>query len=253
VSDLENPYDQPPFVARYALARPGPPPDILPLLVQLCGRDPPRLVVDLGCGTGLSTTPWSGRAGRVIGIESNPHMLRRARRVEGVEYRLGPAQATGLKSGSVDIVTCSQSFHWMPRRETIREIARIMRRGAVFAVYDYTLPPLIDPGLDPAFDRLLRWSGLPTERKGKATHAASLARSGRFRWVRKGWLHHSDLGNARRVLDLAMSIAHVSARLEGDVTSRDPHWRRFETAARRTLGTGRRRFWWAYDLTLAVK
>ena len=253
MSDPENPYDQRPFVARYARSRPRPPTDLFPLLTQMCGRKRPRLVVDLGCGTGLSTVPWSGIAGRVVGVESNPLMLRRAPRVPGVEYRRSPAQTTGLPTGSADIVTCSQSFHWMPRKETIREVARILRPGAVLAVYDYQLPPLIDPALDPVFADLLRWSGLPTERTDKATHVTNLTRSGRFRWVRPFCLHYSDTGNAARLLDLALSIAHVSARLDGDARSREPHWRRFSAAARRTLGQRRRRFWWTFDVVLAVK
>ena len=189
----------------------------------------------------------------MVGIESNPLMLRRARPFKGVEYRLGTAPRTGLPSGSVDIVTCSQSFHWMPQRETRREVARVLRRGGVFAVYDYELPPLVDPRLDSAFDDLLRWSGLTADRQEKAAQAASLSRSGRFRWVREGCLGHSDLGSARRMLDLALSIAHVSARLEAGEESPEPHWRRFRDATRQVLGKRRRRFWWTYDTILAVK
>ena len=253
MSDPENPYDRPVFVARYARSRPGPPTDLFPLLAQLCDKERPGLVVDLGCGTGLSTVPWSGRARQVVGIESNPFMLRRARRAPGVEYRLTSAHATGLPAGSADIVTCSQSFHWMPPKDTTREIARILRRGGLLAVYDYQLPPVIDPGLDREFTELLRWCDLPTERTDKAAHAARLSRSGRFRWVRSFTLHHSETGGARRLIDLALSIAHVAARLPEATESREPHWRRFVTAAHRTLDSGRRRWWWAYDVTLAMK
>jgi len=251
--EQRNPYDDPVFVARYARSRPGPPHDLIPLLTQLSGRPRPRLVVDLGCGTGLSTVAWSGHADRVVGIDANPMMQRHALPAKGVEYRPAPATDTRVRSGTVDVVTCSQSFHWMRPRPTIREVARILRRGGVFAAIDYALPPVIDPRLDPAFTALLRWAGLPPVPDEKSAHVRNLVGSGRFRWVGECALHGADTGNARRVTDLALSIAHVAARLpEGDA-SRDPHFLRLKRAARRTLGTGRRRFWWSYKTVLAVK
>jgi len=249
----ENPYERPEFVARYVRSRPKPPSDLLTLLCQLCGRETPDLVVDLGSGTGYSTVAWSRRARRVVGIESNPVMLRRARRALHVEYRLASADRTGLPSGSADVVTCSQSFHWMNPATTIPEIARILRRGGVFAAYDYALPPLIDPQLDPSFVELMRWAHLPTQPKEKARHPASLAQSRRFRWVGEISLHHSDVGDLQRALDLPLSIAHVAARLDGGAESPERVWRRFRAVAERTFGTGRRRFWWTYDVNLAVK
>lgn len=251
--DSENPYDRPEFVARYARARPSPPRDLVPLLVELSRRARPRLVVDLGCGTGLSTNIWSGRASRVVGVDNNPNMLGRARPRPGVEYRLASASDTGLPSGSADIVTCSQSFHWMPPRTTIPEIARILRPGGVFAACDYAMPPIIDPMVDPPFTRLLRWSGVPDLPEEKARHLVSLERSRYYRWVRSIALHHRDVGNARRVTDLALSVAHVAARLPEGAPGTDPRFRALQRAAERALGTDRRGFWWTFRVDLAVK
>jgi SAM-dependent methyltransferase len=38
------------------------------------------------------------------------------------------------------LVTCSQSLHWMEPEPTFAEVARILRRGGVFAAYDYDWP-----------------------------------------------------------------------------------------------------------------
>jgi SAM-dependent methyltransferase len=253
VAEGPNPYERPEFVARYVRSRPRPPTELLTLLSQLCGKDLPDLVVDLGSGTGYSTLAWSRKAARVVGIESNPVMLRQARRAPHVEYRLTSADRTGLASGTADVVTCSQSFHWMDPKTTIPEIARILRPGGVFAAYDYALPPLIDPQLDPPFRALMRWAHLPTQPEEKARHPTRLARSGRFRWVGKVSLHRSDVGDLQRALDLPLSIAHIAARLDGGAESSEKVWQRFRTAAERAFGTGRRRFWWTYDVNLAVK
>ena len=63
------------FVARYNQLRPTPPADLITLLAQLAPTQPPRLVVDLGSGTGISTVAWADHAERVIGIDQNPEML----------------------------------------------------------------------------------------------------------------------------------------------------------------------------------
>src|SRR5215469_2814524 len=102
----------------YDRVRPTPPPVLLDLLTQLIGMPHPALVVDLGSGTGLSTTLWGERAEWVIGIEPNADMRQEAlRKVEDhpyasaahIEYREGLAQRTGLPDGCADVVTAAQS------------------------------------------------------------------------------------------------------------------------------------------------
>src|SRR5439155_1377999 len=104
----------------------------------------PRLVVDLGCGTGLSTRAWSGIAERVAGIEPNSAMLAVAEQAPGVEYREAFAQETGFPNGVADVVTASQSLHWMEPAPTFAEAARILRPGGVFAAYDYDWRPAVE-------------------------------------------------------------------------------------------------------------
>ena len=60
--------------SRYDQTRPTPPSALLDILTQLIDAPRPALVVDLGCGTGLSTVIWGERAERVIGIEPSDEM-----------------------------------------------------------------------------------------------------------------------------------------------------------------------------------
>src|SRR5437870_3530266 len=80
---------------------------------RLAGVERPRLVVDLGSGTGLSTNVWSDRADEVVGIEPNPDMRAQAVAAPGVTFLDATAQDTGLSDACADIVTASQSLHWM--------------------------------------------------------------------------------------------------------------------------------------------
>ena len=62
-------YDREGFAARYDRYRPRPPLALLDVLCRYARVERPALVVDLGCGTGLSTRAWSGVAERAVGVE----------------------------------------------------------------------------------------------------------------------------------------------------------------------------------------
>ena len=129
-------YDREGFAARYDRYRPAPPRALLDVLCRYARVERPALVVDLGCGTGLSTRAWSGRAERVVGVEPNPAMLAAAEPAPGVEYREAYAHETGLEDACAAVVTCSQSFHWMEPEPTLAEVGRVLRPGGVFAGSD---------------------------------------------------------------------------------------------------------------------
>src|SRR3954447_19347377 len=138
------------FADVYDSFRPRPPLAVLDILTQLAQAPRPALVVDLGSGTGLSTALWAERAAQVVGVEPSADMRAQAeQRVAGladpahVRYQAGYANATGLPDGCADIVTCSQSLHWMEPVSTFAEIARILRPGGVFAAYDCDWPPTV--------------------------------------------------------------------------------------------------------------
>ena len=116
-------YDREGFSAHYDRFRPRPPQALLDVLCRYARTDRPELVVDLGCGTGLSTRAWSGTAARIVGVEPNPAMLAAAEPAPGVEFREAFAAETGLDDGCADIVTCSQSLHWMEPEPTLAEVS----------------------------------------------------------------------------------------------------------------------------------
>ena len=63
------------------------------------------------------------------------------RLAENVTFRPGFGHDTGLASKTADLVTSSQSFHWMEPTSTLAEVARILRQGGAFCAYDCDWPP----------------------------------------------------------------------------------------------------------------
>ena len=129
------------FAGLYDENRPRPPKIITEILMQYLGKTP-DVVVDLGSGTGLSTFLWCGIANRIIGIEPNDDMRNQAginasqKYLTDVIFKKADAYDTGLEDSMADIVNCSQSFHWMEPDRALKEIARILKTGGIFAAYD---------------------------------------------------------------------------------------------------------------------
>ena len=241
-------YDRAGFARTYDRFRPRPPDTLLETLLQVAGIQRAALVVDLGSGTGLSTRAWTEHAERVVGIEPNLAMLDEAQaatKAENVEYRLAFAYDTGLDDGRADLVTCSQSFHWMEPEPTLAEAARVLRRGGVFAAYDYDVVPVCDWHAEEAFRELLRrrhafrrargtYSG--ADRWPKDTHLERIEASGRFRYTREIVLQSVETdGGAERLVGLAHSIG-LPVRDGEEEIERELGYRSFETAVRDALG-----------------
>jgi SAM-dependent methyltransferase len=253
-------YEREGFAGGYDRFRPRPPRVLIDLLCRYVHSERPRLVVDLGCGTGLSSRAWSGTAEHVVGIEPNAAMLAVAEAAPGVEYREAFSHDTGVASGAADIVTTSQSLHWMEPEPTFAEAARILRPGGVFAAYDYDWRPAVDPELDEAFlayharraaMRARRGIQLGADRWAKHEHLERMRASGRFRFCREVLLHSVEDGNAERVGGLARSLG-LPVATEDDEAARELRIDELEAVARRVLGARTVPFHFGYWVRIGV-
>jgi SAM-dependent methyltransferase len=255
-------YDRRGFAANYDLFRPRPPRVLLDVLCRYARRERPPLVVDLGCGTGLSTRAWSGVAERVVGVEPNAAMLAAAEPEPGVEYREAYADDTGLDDASADIVTCSQSLHWMEPAPTFAEVARILRRGGVFAAYDYDWPPAVDPEVDEAYAAYQRRRARFRARHGiqcggdrwpKHEHLDRMRASGHFAFCREILLHSQEEGDADRIVGFTRSLGLPVVDLTYDDADDELGVGELEAVARRVLGERTVPFVFGYRVRVAVK
>jgi SAM-dependent methyltransferase len=258
-------YDGDRFAEVYDRYRPSPPSTLLDILTLVAQVDRPRLVVDLGAGTGLSTRVWSERASKVVGIEPNPTMVARARRVTAaanVSYVRAFASGTGLTTGAADVVTCAQSFHWMEPMEVLAEAARLLRRGGVFVAYDYDVPPIVHPEVDAVFSEHFDARRSAREQLGleagaatwpKEHHLERIRASGRFRFGREVVCHGWEEVDAAGVVGLAESVGGPRGLFDGAAPEVDRTFRRLEEVARRVLGDATWPMVVCYRLRLGVR
>jgi SAM-dependent methyltransferase len=117
----------------YARCRPTYPAAAIDLIVSRGGLGPQSLLLDVGCGTGISSRLFAARGIPVIGIEPNEDMRRKAQAepvpsgVPVPEYREGRAEATGLPDGVADMVLSAQAFHWFAADAALREFHRVLK------------------------------------------------------------------------------------------------------------------------------
>jgi SAM-dependent methyltransferase len=116
----------------YSQHRPDYPAAALDFIIDRCGLNDKSLLVDVGCGTGISSRLFATRGIRVIGIEPNADMRHQAESESSSagplpEYREGRAEATGLRDASADAVVAAQAFHWFEPEATLREFHRILK------------------------------------------------------------------------------------------------------------------------------
>lgn len=253
------------FAERYDTYRPHPPPILLVLLTQFATVGTPELVVDLGCGTGLSSRFWSSRARMVIGIEPSADMRSRTEiktPFKNVCYRRGLSHQTDLPGSCADIVTCSQSLHWMDPLPTFTEVARILRSGGVFAAYDCDWPPTTsswetDEAYNRFMARILELEAMHAVSHGlkywsKEEHLTRMKASGCFRFTKEVVVHHVEDGNAERLIGIVLGQGSVASLLKKGLSERELGIDTLKSVATETLGKSVKPWYFSYRVRLGI-
>jgi SAM-dependent methyltransferase len=255
-------YERSGFAAGFDSNRPAPPPVLLDILCLEARVDRPRLVVDLGSGTGLSTRPWADRAEQVIGVEASPEMRAQAEAAtsaENVRFVQAYAQATRLPDGEADLVTCSQALHWMEPEPTFAEAARLLRPGGVFAAYDYDWPPVVSWEIEAAFEELMRRvrAGRAPDGRGmrysKEGHLERIRSSGHFRYAREIVFHSRDRADATRIVGMALSLGPLAVLLNDGLSEEELGLTALRDAANRALGDREAEIFVGYRIRIGVR
>jgi len=95
----------------YGQARPTYPPELLHWCLEQAPA--PGLIVDLGCGTGISTRLFASTGHPVIGIDPKADMLATARAEVAQDYRVGSSEHTGLPDACADLIIAAQDPYFV--------------------------------------------------------------------------------------------------------------------------------------------
>jgi len=104
----------------------------------------PKIILDVGCGTGRFLRKlhecWPDAS--LIGVDPSEGMVREARRLTpGVTFHVAMAESLPLPDASVDLILSTLSFHhWSEPGKGVREIARVLCPKGHVAITDVVLP-----------------------------------------------------------------------------------------------------------------
>ncbi len=97
------------------------------------------LAWDCATGNGQAAVRLAERFDKVVATDASAEQIRSAIPHPEVEYRVAPAEASGLDAASVDLVTVGQALHWFDLERFFAETERVLTCGGVLAAWSYGL------------------------------------------------------------------------------------------------------------------
>jgi SAM-dependent methyltransferase len=130
-----------------------------PVMHEIIDALPVGDALDAACGTGRYAEYLAARGHRVVGVDSSPDMLARARtRVPSADFHEGDLHRLPLPDRCVDLVVCTLALTHVPRLSPVMaEFARVLRpRGHLVIADAYheivlrgSCPQALGPGNEP--------------------------------------------------------------------------------------------------------
>jgi len=167
-------------------------------------------ILDLGCGTGISTELLLKRSDHfIIGCDHDERMIREARRQArnkglNIRYVVSPATDLPFRDGSFDVVTVGSAFHWFATSKTLSEVMRVLRPGGLVLIY-WVLDSPVSPSsvlVPPSVFKSTGWEKMPWKYRDHAFVRKLLKRSG-FSSV--NW----SVGRYRRCVTVRDYVRHL--------------------------------------------
>ena len=100
---------------------------------------PVARALDVGCGSGLSTSPLTALAERCIGLEPAAPMLKWARLIAPeATFVCGNAEQLPFPGRVFDLITAAGSLNYVDVASVLPELARVMKSDGALIIYDFT-------------------------------------------------------------------------------------------------------------------
>src|SRR4051812_40482111 len=150
----------------YAEYRPHYPPELFEFIAGAVQER--NLAWDCATGNGQAATGLANHFQRVIATDVSAEQIAQAKPDPRIEYRVAPAERSGLADNSANAVTITQALHWLDMPRFYDEVKRVAKSGGVFVATVYSDPVLGDPELDRVlqhYNKLVVGPYWPPERK----------------------------------------------------------------------------------------
>jgi ubiquinone/menaquinone biosynthesis C-methylase UbiE len=120
---------------RYADFRPHYPAALFDYLARLAPQS--STVWDCACGNGQASLDLAERFNKVIATDASREQIASATPHPKIEFRVAPAEQSGLPDQSIGLLTVAQALHWFNFDRFYAEVRRVLRKNGVIAVWAY--------------------------------------------------------------------------------------------------------------------
>lgn len=136
--------------ADYVKFRPSYPQELFDYLGSIAPSR--QLAWDCATGNGQAAVGLASVFDRVIATDASEKQIANAQPHERVEYRVAPAENSGIKSGTVDLIMVAQALHWFDLDRSYAEARRVLKPNGVLAASAYNLLR-IEPAINEIVNR----------------------------------------------------------------------------------------------------
>src|SRR5713101_9644278 len=121
----------------YAKFRPQYPPELFEYLGRIAPQQ--KLAWDCATGNGQAAVALASVFERVIATDASEAQIANAEVNARVEYRVAPAENSGIESDTIDLVMVAQALTWFDLDCFYAEVRRLLKPSGIFAPSAYKL------------------------------------------------------------------------------------------------------------------
>jgi ubiquinone/menaquinone biosynthesis C-methylase UbiE len=123
--------------AGYAKFRPRYPQELFDYLGSIAPSR--QLAWDCGTGNGQAAVGLASVFDHVIATDASEKQIANAQSHDRVQYRVGPAEHSGIGSETIDLIMVAQALHWFDLDRFYAEARRVLKADGVLAASAYNL------------------------------------------------------------------------------------------------------------------
>jgi SAM-dependent methyltransferase len=131
--------------ADYAKFRPNYPAELFDHLASLSRAR--ALAWDCATGNGQAALGLAQHFKKVVATDASEQQIESAQSHPNIHYRVASAEASGIESGSVDLILVAQALHWFDMDRFFAEAKRVSNEGGTLAISTY-LHLSVNPEVD---------------------------------------------------------------------------------------------------------
>jgi SAM-dependent methyltransferase len=178
-------------------------------------------VLDVACGTGLSTKALLPIAHQVYGTDHSAEMLKAAFQHPNISYAVAKAEQQPFADNSFDLITVCSGVHWFQIDAFLSETARLLKRAAWLLLYDnfFQGESIEAPGLKDWYETVYLQKFPPPPRADTYDWNATKLRTHSLELVREDLFSNAVVFDKEGLLKYLITQSNIIAAVESGSNS----------------------------------